>query len=109
MLNGNYSKAYNFIKGKYEVIWRYSRENSTNSNNSVEIFSFYIEGSDKGRAINCVQCPNVNSLFKKGSIRNKLISIKQHNCLPCPNGFTSNLDSKNIYLNKRKWVCVLPW
>ena len=59
-MNGNYSKKYTLKKGKYEIIWTYSREKSSNTHNFVEISSFYIEGSDKGGAINCVECPDVN-------------------------------------------------
>ena len=77
-------------KGKYKAIWRYSRENSTNNENAVEITSINIEGSNLGGGVNCIKCPEVFYNFIKGSIRNNSSSSS---CKSCNIGFTSNEES----------------
>ena len=90
--NGNYSRTYSMQKGSYEFVWSYSRLNSSNNNNAVEINHILVKGSNIGGGVKCSLCPEVRSYLKKENISNEQTDNK---CDLCPNGFTSN--SESIY------------
>ena len=60
--SGNFTNHYTLNRGKHEIMLIYLRSNSTNNNNSIEIRNIYLKGSNKGGAVKCIPCPEVNNL-----------------------------------------------